>query len=390
MIKMKIPRFLIKYFLILLVVVIIANIVVAIAGIYKLWMALVTVGLLVILFVLIFRRYESIVAKILIRLVPVVFILVALYFSLLPLGYDQYYSLNISKDGSVHSSSDRFYFEDANGNVVNNISNLYSLGYVNLVFKPRIFSGRTNVSAVVDGAGIYFATGNFTALNNKGDYFWSFAKSVPSQLWGSARFDGNRECVYFDSSLNQTLTYQDSKDMFESGSFVVYANWLPEYTGFNNQQIMGHYNWELIQNNNSVKFIIWSLYGKDVSAHSVYYDVNKSFFNKSHEAMAIYFTDKKMGTGYIELRVDNNFAGRVPIGNQVVLAENGENSLTFGLSFHKNSSYFNGCIYQAGFDYTNVFSGYSNSTKFQLDREVVKIPIVGSGDLNSINLVVRK
>lgn len=386
---MKIPRLLIKCFLILLLVVVIANIVSAIAGFYELWMGLVTIGLFVILFVLVFRKNDSIIAKVSIRLVPVIFLLVVLYFSLLPLGYDQYYSMNVSRDGSIHSSSSRFYLEDANGEVVNNISNLYSLGYVNLVFKPRIFSGHVNTSFVIDGAGTYFATSNFSGLNSKGDYFWSFKKNIPSQLWGSARFDGNRECAYFDSSLNQTLTYQDSKDMFESGSFIVYANWMPEYTGNNNQQIIGHYNWELIQNNNSVKFIIWSWNGKDVSAYSIYYGVDKSFFNKTHEATAIYFADKKLSTGYIELRVDNNFAGRVPIGNQVVLVENGENSLTFGLSFHKNSSYFNGCIYQAGFDYTNIFSGYSNGTNFQLGDEVVKVPVVGNGNLNSINLVVK-
>jgi hypothetical protein len=255
-----------------------------------------------------------------------------------------------------------------------------------LVLRLGFFSKNVNVSAVMDGKNVYFGKLNFNIEGNKWDYMWNFNKaSVASAIWGSAKYDSEKECTYFNSSKNQTLSYFNSGDMFESNSFIVYVEWKSENMNETNQQIVGHSNWELSQNNNSVEFLVL-MSGKNVSIN---YPIDSKFFNGTHEALGVYFADKKNNTGYVELYVDGKFAGRTPTFNNTILADYGDDiGLTFGKN--QNGSYFGGCLYHVGFDYGNVSSYYLNNLSYRSSDKLIRMPVVGSGNLSSIKLNIKK
>jgi hypothetical protein len=72
----------------------------------------------------------------------------------------------------------------------------------------------------------------------------------------------------------------------------------PQDFGGINQQIIGHYNWELWQNNDSVRISVGRLDNKNGSMPSISYKVNQTtFFNQNHFALVIYKADKNNSKG---------------------------------------------------------------------------------------------
>jgi hypothetical protein len=385
---MKISRGFVRGFLIALFVIVLANVISLVLGRWNIYYLLVFSGFLIGLFFLMFRKNQKGSIRVLAWTLPVLFILLILYINFLPFGFQKEYTMTIGYDGSVVSSSPQMYLQDMMGNKITNLAGVYNYSFVSLVLKPRFILKNAMVNASVIGDNIYFAKTNFSAGNNSWDYLWNFSKSVPDSLVGNAKYNNKTGCVYFNGSNNETLYYPSSSGVFETGSFIFYAKWKPENMNKTAQQIVGHSNWELWQNNNSVEFMIVRLENKSANISSIYYKIDKSFFNKTHEALVVYRGDKT-GSGYIELFVDGNFSGRKSIGNKNIWMEyNGEGNLTFGKSSYVNSSYYDGCIYQVGFDYGKM--SYLRDLDFISEDRYLSIPIVGNGSLNEIKLRVEK
>jgi hypothetical protein len=388
---MKISRGFVKGLLIGLVVFIILNIVMLVIGQFKSWMAYVAAGLFVVLFFLIFRKHKVWFIKFLAWVLPIIFILIVLYLNFLPFGFHQEYTMSINDDGSINSSSPAFYLQDMKGKKITNFTDVYNYSVVTAVLKPKIVLRGAQVNASIVGDNAYFAKTNFSVENNSWNYFWNFSKGVSSDLKGTAKYNAEKGCVYFNGSNNETLYYPNSSDMFENDSFIVYVKWKPEDPKGQAQQIIGHYNWELWQNNDSVKFMIGRLDNKNGSMPSISFPVNESFFNVTHEVLAIYRTDNKTGFGYIELFVDNISAGRKVITNSTIWGDyNGEKNLSSGWSSHNygKNSYFTGCVYSAGFDYGKM--RYVQGVEFNVSEKLVHILIIGSGKFNSTKLSIEK
>jgi len=386
---MRISKNFVILFLASFLVVILGNVVALGLNFYKSWMGYLVGLMFVVLFFLIFRKHKVGFIKFLAYLLPVLFVLVVLYVNFLPFGYTSNYVVSVAEDGSVVSSSPYVWFEDAKGKKINNLSDIYSLGVINLVVSPRVVLTGANVSVSVNGTDVYLAKLNFSAEDNDWDYFWDFTKGVPSSLKGTAKYDKDKSCVYFNGSNNDTLYYPNSADMFENDSFIVYAKWKPEDSSGVNQQIVGHYNWEVWNHNSSVRFMVGRLVNKEGRMPSVVKSINESFFNNNHSAIAVYKADSEKG--FTDLFVDSQYEGRQKLNNETIwLDYNGNRNLQFGWSLHNygNNSYFTGCIYEAGFDFS--IPRYVSLKTFKAEERTIKIPIIGTGNLSEIKVEVRK
>ena len=142
---------------------------------------------------------------------------------------------------------------------------------------------------------------------------------------------------------------------------MVFVSWIPEDDNNSFQQIVGHYNWEILQYKDRVRFVVGRMNDNTGPFYSLNYFFTEDFFNKSHSALAIYNPGEN---GYIELFIDGNFAGRVYIGKDRIYSNYGEKTpLGFGKSEHGVAEYFKGCV--RGMAYiSNVTQFLSNEGSF--------------------------
>ncbi|MEK6855567.1 MAG: hypothetical protein AABX66_00235 [Nanoarchaeota archaeon] len=327
--------------------------------------------------------------RVLAFVIPILIILFFVYINYTPFGYSSSYEINISENGNVVSSSNNAYLTDLKGNKINNLSNVYDYGAINLVVNAKVVLKDASINVSIEGNDSYF-TEYLPYDFSKGDYFWNFSKRIPFPLNGTAKYDSENKFICFNASNNETLNYPNSSEMFEEGSFVIYAKWKPENPIGINQQIIGHYNWELWQSNNSVKFMVGRLDNKTGTIPSIAYPINSTFFGEAHNAIAVYNTEND-SKGYIELWVDGEFAGRKGIGDERIWRNyNLDRNLSFGWSPHnyENNSYYAGCVYEAGFDYGLL--KYKQNISFISSGDEVKIKIIGKNNPNRIKISISQ
>jgi len=128
-------------------------------------------------------------------------------------------------------------------------------GMATAVFKPNVVLKNAQITVSVQGNGVSIIPPylDFDPNGVQWDKSWDFTKGVPKDLKNDNNkafyFDG---ATYFDGTARLELA--SSSNMFESGPFTVYAEWMPANDASSSQQIVGHYNWELWQNKDSVYF----------------------------------------------------------------------------------------------------------------------------------------
>jgi flagellar basal body-associated protein FliL len=322
--------------------------------------------------------------------IPVVILLVALYIAFMPFGYSKNYTLGIASDGKITSNGD-VRLTNAKGTTLNSLSSLYGSAAI-VVNPPRTLHNAT-VNVSIQGNDVYLAKSiSFKPDSETWNTVFDFTSNIPSSLKGSAVYDLKKQCAYFAG--NSSLNVPNSQDQFENGAFTVYAVWTPENSSANFQEIVGHYNWELVQNDDSVKFQVGRVAAPNQTfknltgaVYTVSMPVSPSFFKKKHTALAIYNPSDK---GYIELWVDNKFGGMTPIGNDTIWKEyNEDRFLSLGKSDHGVASYFTGCINEVRFAYTAFRPGQTFSSFLSSDS-TVKIPIAGSGKLDSVSISIEQ
>ena len=200
-------------------------------------------------------------------------------------------------------------------------------------------------------------------------------------------------CYNFDGKTR--LILPNTEDEFESGPFTVAVEWTPTKQLYN-QQLIGHYNWEILQNSNNIEFRVGRMYNNG-PAYSIFYSINESFLNKKHSLIAIYSPSIDVNEqGYVELFVDNYFAGKMMFGQETIWSGYGNEKLSLGWTPHnyQTAPYFKGVI--CTINLTN-FSLKSNAVDeldyFNLNFnnvviEEIKNPIFGNGKLTSAKIFV--
>ena len=285
--------------------------------------------------------------------IPLAFLLHVLYINFLPFGYSASYTIQVGAPGDTDSSKP-FYLEpsrdlsdrltDENGKPYRTLN-----GTATAVFNPGVVLKNAEVTVSIEGdegISIIPPVIDFDPDSIKWDYSWDFTQGkTPKELGliGNAfPFDG---CMYFDG--NSRLELPNSANKFEEGSFSVYVEWEPRSSS-NKQEIIGHYNWELFQNGNTVTL----QFGRMNNFQGHFYTLNyiipevEYFFARKHSAFFEYKPDSD--TGLISLYVDNHLASAINIENNKLFPEYTINhGLSFGRSEHEKANYFSGCIRNA-------------------------------------------
>jgi hypothetical protein len=333
--------------------------------------------------------------------IPLSFLLYVLYYNYLPFGYDKTFVINVGEPGDTDSSRE-FYLEpsrdlsDATSTVApdgatSTSRTLNGLAYA--VFRPKAVLDGADVTVSVEGDGVSIIPPviDFDPASTTWDYTWDFTKGIPSDLTGNAfMFDG---AATFNGQ-DTRLELASSSDMFEDGPFTVYAEWTPKDSENNFQQIVGHYNWELLQNNNSVSFRIGRMNNATGTTYTISYPVELSFFNKKHTAIATYSPSLEEGVaGYINLYIDNHYISSKNIGNDKIWNSYNNQNLTMGKSFHGIANYFLGNVYKINFSNSeiNFYSKIINIPSEKITGEnLISIKKTGTGFLKELKLDMVK
>jgi len=288
--------------------------------------------------------------------IPLAFLLYVLYMNFLPFGYSKTFTIDVG--GPNDTKVSEFYLEPSPNlserKVASNGAPYRELnGTANVIFKPNAILKDAVVSVSVEGDGVSIIPPviNLDPSTIKWDYSWDFTEKIPKDLKGNAFiFDG---AAYFNGKETR-LELPNSADMFEDGPFTVYVEWEPRDELGTGQQIVGHFNWELFQNSNSISFNIGRMNDASGSFYLIKYPVDKTFFNKKHSAIVIYKPSKN---GYIELFIDNIFAGRTYFNNEKIWKGFGKENLSFGWSRYYNygkNAHFKGFLYTVKYINKNI------------------------------------
>lgn len=327
--------------------------------------------------------------------IPIAILLYALYINFLPFGYSHTYELKIT-NGTISPISNEFYLTNTNGRKLLSLNTVN--GQINAVLKPKVVLKNAKINISIEGEGVSLAT---PIQFNPDNYNWTnefdFTQSIPQALTGTATYNNESKCAYFNAVKEQTLSLPNSSDMFESGPMSIYIKWNPStlsQTLGNYQQLMGHYNWELWQGEKEVQFRIGRANNAEGAFYSVSYPIKAGFFNNNHEALAIYSPSlNNESNGYIELWVDNQFAGRTSIGNDTIYEDyNGNRLLTMGWNDYNYASYphFDGGIYNARISSTIINDLDTQVGIIKSSDSQLSIPIIGNGNLTSIKLLLSQ
>lgn len=320
--------------------------------------------------------------------IPIAFLAYVMYLNYLPFGYNKTFTLNIGSANDTKVSE--FYLEPSpdlsERKVAEDGSTYRELnGMAKLIFKPRavLKNAKVTVEAKDDGVLLIPPFIDFNPASLVWDYGWDFTKELPKDLInkGAFYFDGN---TYF--SGNASMEMVDSKDLFEDGPFTIYAEWTPIDDQGSFQQIAGHYNWELLQYGDRIRFMVGRMNDKEGPFYNIEYIIKKplEFFSQKHMALAIYYPSDT--NGYIELFVDGEFVDRVYFGTDKIWNDyNGNKNLSFGKSGHGAANYFKGAVNRFYIVGKNIFDKKSVINFVVNDKKEVAIPIITSATTTIAN-----
>jgi len=315
--------------------------------------------------------------------IPLAFLLYVLYWNFLPFGYSKTFVIDVGAEGDTNSSQE-FYLEpsqDLSERKVAEDGTTYRElnGVAYAVFKPKAVLKDAEIAVEVEGEGVSIIPPviDFDPESVEWDYEWDFTQGkTPSELglMGNAfLFDG---CMYFDG--RSKLELPNSSNKFESGPFTVYAEWNPKDSQGYGQQIVGHYNWELWQNSDSVSFQVGRMDNAKGTAYILKYPISPNFFNIKHTAVAVYNPSEN---GYMELYVDGNFAGRTYLRASIIwTAYNGDKNLSLGWTPHNNeeNAHFYGNICSMRISLNNILPPQTKSTFLIKKDDPTVVPLIAA------------
>jgi len=324
-------------------------------------------------------------ARFLAYAIPLAFLLYVLYQNFLPFGYDKTFTIDVG--GPDDTAVGEFYLapsKDLSEREATLENGLYRelSGTAYAVFKPKAILKKAAITVSVQGNGVFIIppTINFDPSTiTDWDYAWDFSTSTPAELKGNAfHFDKG---LYFDGRSRMELP--DTANRFENRAFSIYAEWQPDDNATNTQQIIGHYNWELWQNKDSVVFQIGRMNDTKGPSYSIKYPITTpaDFFNKRHSVLAIYNpASPDSPNGYFELFVDNIFAGRTYFGQDKIWTGYGVENLSLGWTPHnyQKSPHFTGYIYAVNTVSRNILQPQSELSLNVTNSDPLTITLISS------------
>lgn len=330
--------------------------------------------------------------------IPLSFLAYVLYINYLPFGYNKTFTIDVGTEGDTDSSQ-QFYLEPSpdlskrktaeEGTTYRELN-----GIANVVFKPSVVLKDAEVTVSVEGEGVEIIPPviDFDPNSVRWDYSWDFTQGKKPEelgLTGNAYpFDG---AMYFDGTARLELA--SSSDKFEDGPFTVYVEWVPTNFEDDFQQIVGHYNWEILQNKNSISFQVGRMNNSTGTFYSIKKVIDTTYMGTKHNALAIYKPNSETsGTGYIELWIDGKYVNRVFINNDIIWDDYQFKSvgLSFGKSDHGISKLFHGYVNRANVSF-DTFS--LTNSQFKIENGITHIYISSNkneAEVSTLKLHVNK
>ncbi|MEI6627665.1 MAG: hypothetical protein WCL61_03655 [bacterium] len=311
--------------------------------------------------------------------IPFAFLLYVLYMNFLPFGYHKTFTIEVG--GPNDTKVSEFYLEPSkdlsdrkiapDGTPYRELNgSAFAIFKSNAVLKDAL----VNVSVEGDGVSIIPPVINLDPNTTKWDYSWDFTKEIPKDLKGNAfMFDG--EATF--NGRDTRLELASSSDMFEDGPFTIYAEWEPRDSEHDAEQIVGHLNWELWQNKNSVSFQVGRMNNATGTIYTIKYPISKDFFNKKHSALAIY---NPSSNGYIDLYIDGKITGRTYFNSENIWKDYGKENLSFGWSPHnyQKNPYLFGVIYSINIISKNIIKSTSSVDFKVINNNPLSITILST------------
>ncbi len=250
-------------------------------------------------------------------------------------------------------------------------------GLATAIFKPNAIlkDATLTVETTDPGVSLIPPTIDFKPASTTWDLSYDFTKGVPAELKNNKAFlfDG---ATYFDGTAR--IEVPKSSDKYENGPLSIYAEWMPTDPENDSQQIVGHYNWELWQNKNSVSFQVGRMNDAKGPAYKIHSLVDKDFWGKKHSALAIY---NPGDNGYLELYVDGKFADRTYFGTSTIWGKyNGDKNLSFGWTPHnyEKAAHFKGSLYNISIAKKDVLPSQSKFEFVNTDKAELNISILST------------
>jgi hypothetical protein len=299
--------------------------------------------------------------------IPLAFLLYVLYFNYSPLGINKTYVIDLTIN---NQQSKNFYLEPSqslSGNILN--------GVVFATYKPKAVLRDARIVLTLDGGNVETAPIEISSNYSKLKWDYSYLGD---------------ECTEFNGTSTK-IEIKDTADQFENGPFSILVEWTPKNMESSSQQIVGHFNWEIVQNTNNIQFQVGRMNSKDGAFYSVKYPIDQDFFDNKHTALAIY--NPRLIDGYIDLYIDEQYAGRTYFNSDTIYKDyNSNKNLSFGKSDHGGSNYFTGCIHNVKI---NNAVAVSVNKKFSLRTsglDPITIPVISTASttLNKITINVTQ
>ncbi len=327
-------------------------------------------------------------AKFLGYAIPLAVLGYVLYQNYLPFGYDKTFTINVGSENDTQVGE--FYLEPSitlsERKIAPDGTHYRELnGLATAVFKPNTIlkDATITVETTDPGVSLIPPTIDFDPAQTTWDYSWNFTTSVPAGMKNTKAFVFDN-ATYFDGSAR--LELPKTNNSFETSTFSVYAEWMPTDSENDSQQIVGHYNWELSQNKNSVSFQAGRMNDSKGPTYKIHSFVDKDFFNKKHSALAIY---NPGDNGYIELYVDGKFADREYFGTSTIWVDYGKNNLTLGKNGHSSSKFFKGALYTVQTAPKSVLTNQSKINFYIFEEITLNIPIIASSNTTFHKLLIH-
>lgn len=294
--------------------------------------------------------------------IPLGFLAYVLYINFLPFGFEKTYTINVGSENDTKVSE--FYLEPSvnlsermkgeDGSSYRHLN-----GYSIALFNPKQSLKNANVDISAEGSNISLITSKMVPNMETAiwDNIWDFTKNIPNTVLNNGAF-------YFDGKTfldgKSSVEVASSSKMFENGPFSVYAEWGSFDRDHDFQEIIGHYNWELLQNKDSVQFQIGRMNNASGTTHILKYPITEDFFETPHSALIIYSPADE--NGQIDFFVDGKLVERRRIGSDRIWADYGSTNLSFGWTPHNygRSPHFKGYLYKAAFATRDVLPRKNN------------------------------
>lgn len=326
---------------------------------------------------------------------PIGILLIILYYNFLPFGYEKTLIINVGTEGD---DKGEFYLEKNSilgaRQSIDGKNFRYLDGLAYAIYEPKAVLKDANIEATVEGKGVSFILPP-DLENIAWDYDWNiegikkdFEVQTNEQIDYKKDLLINDNCVYFDGTTR--LVMPNTFDNFEEGPFAIYAEWIPQITT-TSQQIVGHFNWEIMQNEKSITFQAGRMSTSTGPTFKISYPVDEGFFNQKHRLLAIYNPkDEQNINGYVELFVDDIFSGRAYFGDKIIWKDYSKQNLSLGKSHHGVAKYYQGNICHIKIVNNKLFSQTTNKWFAFVGNKITKIPVWGTGELYKIKIKVKK